>query len=66
LSLPVTIGLATALLILAVFSGWRGARPPNLHKGPRLMPWRVIMLLSAAVLIFVLIHLVGLLGLGRS
>jgi hypothetical protein len=35
-----------AALALAVFAGWRGARPPNPLKGPRLIPWRFIMLLA--------------------
>jgi hypothetical protein len=32
---------------LAGFAGWRGARPPNLMKGPRMIPWRPIMVLAA-------------------
>ena len=31
----------------AGFAGWRGARPPNLMKGPRMIPWRPIMVLAA-------------------
>lgn len=42
------IGLAAALAALAAFAGWRGARPPNPHRGPRLFPWRFVMLLAAA------------------
>jgi len=35
------------LLALAVFAGWRGMRPPNLSRGPRMIPWRWTMLLAA-------------------
>jgi hypothetical protein len=56
-----SLALAGTLLALVVFAGWRGARPPNPHRGPRLMPWRFLMLLGAACLVFVLGHLVRLL-----
>jgi len=59
---PLTLAISAGLLALAVGSGWMGARPPNPHKGPRLMPWRLIMLLSAAVLMVVLAHLLNLVG----
>ncbi len=62
MDLLTSLMLAGGLLALAVFAGWRGARPPNLHRGPRLMPWRFIMLLAAACLVFVLGHLVQMLG----
>lgn len=38
---------AGTFFVLAVFSGWRGALAPNLAKGPRLIPWRGLMLLFA-------------------
>jgi hypothetical protein len=48
---------AAALVALAVFAGWRGARLPNPQKGPRMIPWRWIMLLSATAAILVLLEL---------
>ena len=45
------LALAAAFAALAVFAGWRGARPPNLMRGPRLIPWRLIMVTSAAAAI---------------
>ncbi len=63
MDLPLTLTLACGFLALAVFAGWRGARPPNPHKGPRLMPWRFLMLLAAAGLLAMLVHVVNLLGL---
>jgi hypothetical protein len=63
MDMTLTLCLAAGLLALAVFAGWRGARPPNPHKGPRLVPWRFIMLACAAGLVPVLGHLVQLTGL---
>lgn len=62
MSLTLTLALAGVFLALALFAGWRGARPPNPHKGPRLAPWRFIMLLSAAGLLVMIVHLVNLMG----
>ena len=50
MSLNVTLALTAAFLTLGVFAGWRGGRPPNPHSGPRMIPWRMIMLLSAAAM----------------
>ena len=61
MDMSLTLGLGAGLAALAAFAGWRGARPPNPHKGPRLMPWRFIMLAAAACLVFVLGHLVQML-----
>ncbi len=47
---------------LAAFAGWRGARPPDLLRGPRMIPWRPIMVASAVALLMFLVHLVNLLG----
>jgi hypothetical protein len=62
MDLPLTASVLAATLALAVFAGWRGARPPNPHKGPRLMPWRFIMLMAAALALMLLVHLVNLMG----
>ena len=63
---PVTVNSTLALLGLALamtgFSAWRGARPPDLTKGPRMAPWRLLMLLGAGVSLLLLVHLVNLLG----
>ena len=59
-----TLGFAAVLLALAVLAGWLGSRPPNPHRGPRLAPWRFIMLLCAASLMFVLGHAVRLAAAG--
>ena len=55
-----------ACCALAVLCGWLGARPPNLAKGPRLIPYRFLMLLSGAGALMLLIHVKQLAGWGRS
>jgi hypothetical protein len=62
--------IPTLILLLAcvaslVFTGWRGARPPDIHRGPRMAPWRFLMLLSGALTFFVLVHVATLLGVPR-
>lgn len=66
MSQPLTLVLLILAIAATLFSGWRGARPPDLNRGPRLMPWRFLMLLSAAFVMLLLIHLVALLGGGPS
>ena len=63
MSLPLTLTLIAAVLALAVFAGWRGARPSQPHRGVRMMPWRFIMVLSAAALVVLIVHLAAMLGL---
>lgn len=57
MSLTWTLALMAAAAAAAVFSGWRGGRPPDLKRGPRMAPWRFLMLLSAALFMLLLIHL---------
>lgn len=53
--------IAVGLILVAAAAGWRGARPPDPQRGPRLAPWRFIMLLAATGAIFTLGWLVSLL-----
>jgi hypothetical protein len=62
MTLPVTAALAALLLGVALIGGWRGARPPNVLRGPRMMPWRLIMVTATVLLLMVVVHLVNLLG----
>jgi hypothetical protein len=62
MSLELTLAIAAGLLALTVFAGWRGARPSNPLKGPRMIPWRMIMLLSAACLLPMIVHVLNLVG----
>ncbi|WP_293676263.1 hypothetical protein [uncultured Phenylobacterium sp.] len=61
----IMLGLAGGLAALAGFAGWRGARPPNPMKGPRLIPWRMIMVLATAAAIAVLFTALQALGIHR-
>ncbi|GAD57828.1 MULTISPECIES: hypothetical protein [Brevundimonas] len=40
MSTPATLIILALVLGLTIFSGWRGARPPDLMRGPRMIPWR--------------------------
>jgi hypothetical protein len=62
MELSLTLAAGAVLLALTLFAGWKGARPPDLRRGPRLVPYRFVMLLGAAGLIVILVHLVNLMG----
>jgi hypothetical protein len=57
-----TLGLAAGLVLLSLFAGWGGARPPDPRRGPRMIPWRFIMTLAAMGAFVMAVHLVNLLG----
>lgn len=57
-----TAAAIAALLVVAVFCGWRGAQPSNPVKGPRLFPYRPVMALATTGALIFLVHLVNLLG----
>lgn len=58
---PSTLALVAFAAGLAVFCGWRGARPSQPMRGPRLIPWRALMLLATAAAILGLVHYLELL-----
>ena len=62
MDLSTTLAIAVAALLLTVFCGWRGARPINVLKGPRLMPWRPLMVAGAVVTLLLAAHILNLLG----
>jgi amino acid transporter len=62
MDLLTTTALAAAALLFAVFCGWRGARPINVLKGPRMVPWRPLMVAGAVVAILMAAHILNLLG----
>ena len=57
-----TFWLLGACAAVAVLCGWRGARPADPARGPRLVPWRLLMLFSACGAVLLLVHLLNLLG----
>ena len=65
MSMTVTVILLGLALAVMVFTGWRGALPPDPMKGPRLMPWRFLMIGAAAAALLLLIHLATLFGAER-
>jgi hypothetical protein len=66
MDLPLTLALAAACLAFAVLCGWRGGRPPDPSRGPRLVPWRLLMVLSAGGALPFVVHLVNLLGMNTG
>ena len=62
MELAPTLMIAAAAAALGVLFGWLGARPPNLQRGPRLAPYRFLMLVCAAVVMIMLVHLANLAG----
>lgn len=62
MDLTLTLSLLAGTAVVGVYSGWRGSRPTDFLR-PRLVPWRFIMLLSAALGFLLLIHLGALFGL---
>jgi hypothetical protein len=56
-----TAVLAACALALTLLFGWLGARPVNPLRGPRLVPWRFLMLLAFLAMVLALVHVVALL-----
>jgi|HubBroStandDraft_6_1064221.scaffolds.fasta_scaffold1178140_2 hypothetical protein len=61
MDLYITLGVLAAIIGFAFFCGWMGARPRDYSK-PRLVNWQLLMLVSAAGVLVVIVHLVNLLG----
>jgi hypothetical protein len=59
---PVTLIAIASAIGLTVLFGWLGARPPNILKGPRLIPYRLLMLMTAAGVMILMVHAVNLAG----
>lgn len=66
MTLTTTLILLGVALAVMLFCGWRGARPPDPMKGPRMMPWRFIMIGAAAAAMLLLVHLTTLFGAVRA
>jgi len=65
MDLTVTLILLAVAAAVTALSGWRGARAPDPLRGPRMIPWRFLMILAAAMTMLLLIHLATLLGAQR-
>jgi len=62
MDLPLTLAASVTLLVLAAVCGWFGARPIDVLKGPRMIPWRPLMMVCVVGLMLMIVHLVNLLG----
>ena len=62
MDIATTLSGLIACVGMAVFSGWRGAQAPNPAKGPRLIPWRFLMVLTATVAVLFAAHALTLTG----
>ena len=62
MSLSVTVAALVLILGIGGLAAWRGARPWDPRRGPRMMPWRAIMVLSGALALYLAAHLLNLLG----
>ncbi len=62
MELWITLAALFAAALLAGLFGWLGARKPDPARGPRLAPYRFLMLLFAAVVLMMVVHLVNLAG----
>ena len=49
MSLQSTILVLALAVVAAAFCGWRGARKWTVVEGPRMVPWRFLMLLAFAL-----------------
>ncbi len=63
LDLPLTAILAVVCLLIAAGSGYMGAKMPDPKRGPRMVPWRFVMLLAVLAVLVLAVHLLTLLGL---
>ena len=64
--LSVTLVLVVGLALLALVCGWRGARPPDLRRGPRMIPWRLLMVSAATGSMIFLVHAANLVGINTG
>ena len=64
-NLTITLGLLAFGVAATVGCGWMGARPKDYLK-PRLIPWQILMLISAVFVLVVAIHLLNLFGMSTG
>lgn len=63
LTLPLTVILLIVSALVTAFFGWMGARPYNPTKGPRMVPWRFMMMMTFVVCLLMIVHLLTVTGL---
>ena len=58
----VTLGLMALFAAIGLVCAWRGSHPPDLARGPRLIPYRFLMLLAAVGVMAMAAHALSLAG----
>jgi hypothetical protein len=58
---PTLTGLALCLGLFFI-ARWRSGQPVRPERGPRLIPWTLIAIISAAMCVALVVHLVELAG----
>ena len=59
MSPAIQLSLALACAAVAALCGWRGAQLPDPLRGPRLVPWRFLMVLAGAGAVLLLVSAVS-------
>jgi hypothetical protein len=62
LSLTLTVSLLIVSGLLTFLFGYMGQRPMNPAKGPRMVPWRFMMMMMFMVCIVLIVHTLNLIG----
>jgi hypothetical protein len=62
MDLQTTLAVLAVSAAVAAFCGWRGARQWTVLEGPRLIPWRFMMLLAFACAVIMAKQALTLLG----
>lgn len=57
-----TLVAGATTIILTVVFGWLGARPSNPARGPRMAPWRPMMMATAVATLLLAAHALNLMG----
>ena len=66
MDLPLTAILTIVFALVAAGSGYMGARMPDPRRGPRMVPWRFLMLICVLICVMLIVHLLTLLGLKQD
>jgi len=62
LTLSLTVILTIVSGLFTALFGYLGARPMDPNKGPRMVPWRFLMLLTFTAALLLVVHLLNLIG----
>lgn len=62
MDMTTTLIAGATTIALTVLFGWLGARPSNPAKGPRMAPWRPLMMATAVATLLLAAHALNLLG----